>query len=190
MDLVREYFLARPNQDISHEESKKYLENEWLKQTGKRFEDSDRAIRHLKDIGFLVKVKKGVYRYDPEFAKKQEIHDFDTKTKKAILERDKFKCVVCGLGTDSGAELHVDHVKPRSFGGLNTIENGQTLCSAHNFLKKNYSQLEMGKRIFLRINQEMKLGKIAADKNLESFVEEILETYNKYNIDTHISDEY
>lgn len=186
MDLVRDYFLARPNMDISHEESKKYLENEWLKLTGKRFEDSDRAIRHLKDIGFLVKVRKGVYRYDPEFANKQVVHDFDSKTKKAILERDGFKCIVCGLGPASGAELHVDHIRPRSLGGLNSMENGQTLCSSHNFLKKNYSQLEMAKRVFLKISQDLKSGKIEYDPKMKSFVEEILKAYEKHQIDGHI----
>lgn len=187
MDLVRQYFLARPNQEISHEESKKYLENEWLKLTGKRFEDSDRAIRHLKDIGFLIKVRKGVYKYDPEYAGKQVLYDFDDKTKKLILKRDNFKCVVCGLGAESGAELHIDHIKPRSHGGLNTLENGQTLCSAHNFLKKNFSQLELGKRLFLRLQQEIETSYDFNNPELKSFVEEVLDTYSKYNMDSHIT---
>lgn len=190
MDLVRQFFLARPNQDISHEESKKYLENEWLKLTGKRFEDSDRAIRHLKDIGLLIKVGKGIYRYDPSVAKKNDQHDFDAKTKNAILKRDNFKCVVCGLGQESGQELHVDHVRPKSLGGLNNLENGQTLCSSHNFLKKNFSQLEMGKRLFLRIDQDIRSGKVNAPNEFKSFIEEILSIYDKYRIDTKFSEKY
>jgi hypothetical protein len=186
-ELVRKYFLARPNVDITHEESKKALEEEWLKLTGNRFEDSDRAIRKLKDEGFLIKVAKGIYRYDPNFAHTQELHDFDDKTKKLVLERDNFKCVVCGLGRENGAELHIDHKKPKSLGGLNTIENGQTLCSSHNFLKKNYSQLELGKRIFLRLQEELAHSEITPETNLKSFVEEILETYEKYQVDSHIT---
>ena len=185
-ELVREYFLARPNVDITHEESKKALEEEWLKLTGNRFEDSDRAIRKLKDEGFLIKVAKGIYRYDPEFANKQELHDFDEKTKKEVLARDGYKCIVCGLGKESGAELHVDHVKPKSNGGLNTLENGQTLCSKHNFLKKNFSQLEMGKKLFQKLKQDIESGIIEHDDNMSSFVEEILQIYDKYEVDSHI----
>lgn len=45
--------------------------------------------------------------------------------------------------------LHVDHIKPKDQGGEATIENGQTLCSIHNFQKKNYNQTETGKKCLL-----------------------------------------
>jgi len=47
--------------------------------------------------------------------------------RKAVLERDRYKCVFCGY---DGKKLHVDHIKPFClFPELRTsIENGRTLC--------------------------------------------------------------
>jgi hypothetical protein len=53
---------------------------------------------------------------------------FTPKMRFQILERDKYRCVVCGRGVKDGIDLHVDHVYPKSKGGLATLENGQTLC--------------------------------------------------------------
>jgi|DEB0MinimDraft_6_1074348.scaffolds.fasta_scaffold13388_2 hypothetical protein len=50
----------------------------------------------------------------------------------AILERDKFKCIYCGLGAKDGAVLNVDHILPISKGGSNESYNLQTLCRACN----------------------------------------------------------
>lgn len=47
--------------------------------------------------------------------------------KRAVLERDKFKCVLCGV---EGVKFHVDHIKPFSlFPELRlALDNGRTLC--------------------------------------------------------------
>jgi 5-methylcytosine-specific restriction endonuclease McrA len=50
----------------------------------------------------------------------------------SIFERDKFKCVYCGLGAKDGAVLNVDHILPVSKGGSNEPDNLQTLCRACN----------------------------------------------------------
>lgn len=44
-----------------------------------------------------------------------------------ILERDKFRCVLCGA-TSKEVPLEVDHIVPRTEGGLNNVENLRTLC--------------------------------------------------------------
>jgi hypothetical protein len=49
-----------------------------------------------------------------------------------IFERDKFKCVYCGLGAKDDAVLNVDHILPISKGGSNEPNNLQTLCRACN----------------------------------------------------------
>ena len=57
-----------------------------------------------------------------------------TKVKKAVWERDKGRCVICGA-TD---ELHFDHVVPYSKGGSSiTAENVQILCARHNLSKSD-----------------------------------------------------
>ena len=68
-------------------------------------------------------------------------------------------------------------------GGEATIENGQTLCAQHNFIKKNLKQTETGKKMFIRLYE---LSIKEKNKELKKFCEEILETYEKNKINCHI----
>lgn len=151
--------------------------------TGNVFRDPDRAIRQLAQSGFLIKIAKGIYRYDPEKAYKRELQDFTSAQKQAIFERDGYKCVICGRGTRDGVELQVDHIKPKDFGGEATIENGQTLCAQHNFIKKNLKQTETGKKMFIRLYE---LAKSEKNEELMKFCADVLETYEKHDINGHI----
>lgn len=56
-----------------------------------------------------------------------------------VLSRDKFRCVFCGKSPaiDVGTVLHIDHIKPFSKGGENTLDNLQTLCQDCNLGKSN-----------------------------------------------------
>jgi hypothetical protein len=51
--------------------------------------------------------------------------------KKAVLERDAYRCQKCGDHHD----LHVDHIFPESKGGEATMENLQCLCRTCNIKK-------------------------------------------------------
>jgi len=185
-EFVREWFVKRPNRDISHEESKAGIEDEYFKITKKRFEDVDRSIRKLAQIGFLIKIKKGWYRYDPKKAKIRNLEDFSASDKKIILERDGYKCVICGKGTKDGIDLQVDHIKPKELGGSATISNGQTLCASHNFRKKISSQTETGKKMFIRLLDSVKESDDKNASKIEKFCEEILKVFEKHDIDGHI----
>ena len=140
IDLLIEFFKKNPNRDIRHPEVVDWVVSTYMKRTGKVFRDPDRAIRKLAQSGFLIKIAKGIYKYDPSKAYKRELEDFTAAQKEAILKRDGYKCVICGRGEKDGVELHVDHIKPKDLGGEATIENGQTLCSQHNFMKKNLQE--------------------------------------------------
>jgi hypothetical protein len=50
--------------------------------------------------------------------------NFTNAQRRAIKKRDHHRCIVC-YSTD---RLRVDHIKPVGLGGLNTLDNGQTLC--------------------------------------------------------------
>ncbi len=182
-DLLKEYFQAHPNQDLEHDPVVDWIEEKYFALYGKKSRDTWRAIRKLHEEGFLIKVKKGVYRYDPEAVKNIELEEFTEKQKQEILKKDRYKCVRCGKGKEEGVELHVDHIKPKSRGGKAIIENGQTFCSQCNFIKKHMNQTETGKRMFIRLYE---LAKKEGNKKLVNFCEDILETYNKHDINEHI----
>lgn len=182
-DLIIEFFKNNQNRDIEHPEVVDWVTDTYKNRTGGVFRDPDRSIRKLAQEGFLIKVGKGIYRYDPKKVGKRDLHDFTFAQKKNILERDGYKCVICGRGTKDGVELHVDHIKPKDFGGKATIENGQVLCSQHNFLKKNFKQTETGKKMFIRLYE---LAKDEKNKEVMNFCVQILEVFEKNDMNGHI----
>jgi len=182
-DLIVEFFKKNPGRDIKHPEVVDWVMETYKKRAGNVFRDPDRAIRHLSQSGFLVKIAKGIYRYDPQRVSKKELQDFTTAQKAAILKRDSYKCVQCGMGRKEGVDLHVDHIIPKDFGGEATIKNGQTLCSRCNFLKKNLKQTESGKKMFIRMYN---LAKKEKSKKILDFCSDLLKVYKKYKVNGHI----
>ncbi len=182
-EFIFDYYRNNPNRDIEHKEIVPIVTKNWETQYGKKLADPDRAIRSLFEEGKLIKVRTGVYKYDPDFVAKPQAKTFSDNLKKIIFERDNYKCVICGQGQEEGLEIHADHIIPRSLGGKNTLENGQTLCSRHNMLKKNLQQTETGKKMFIRLYE---LAQKEQDEQLENFTKEILEIYEKYDINGHI----
>lgn len=54
-----------------------------------------------------------------------------------IMQRDGFRCQICGSEQSDGVKLHVDHIVPVSKGGKTTRENLQTLCDRCNLGKSD-----------------------------------------------------
>lgn len=69
LDLLLEFFKKHPNKNIPHPKIVDWAVKEWKKRTGNVFRDPDRGIRTLHQKGLLIKIKKGVYFYDPQQAK-------------------------------------------------------------------------------------------------------------------------
>lgn len=63
-DLIIEYFKNHPNVDLPHGPVVDWVEEEYKRIYGRKPRDAWRAIRKLHQEGFLIKVKKGVYKYD------------------------------------------------------------------------------------------------------------------------------
>jgi len=182
--LIMEYFRKHPKQDLEHGPVVDWVEEQYLKLYGRKPRDPWRNIRRLYEEGFLIKVRKGIYRYDPNMVQRRELSEFPPEVKEKIFKRDGHKCVVCNRGIKDGVELCADHILPKGKGGTNTIDNGQTLCSEHNLLKKNYSQTEAGKRYFIKLyGQAVKQG----DKGMIEFCEQVFDVYNKHHVNTHVA---
>jgi len=181
--LIMEFFRQNPNRDIPTEEIVDWVTAEWEKRKGSKFRDPDRMVRKLAQDGKLIKIRNGLYRYDPDAVTSRGLEDFPQALREAILKRDNYRCVFCGMGPENGVEVYVDHIKPKDLGGEATLENGQTLCARHNNLKKNYSQTESGKRVFIRLYKRAK--QLGDQKNL-AFFRDVLRVYEKHGVNGHI----
>ena len=109
--------------------------------------------------------------------------EFTASQKKIILERDGYKCVTCGRSKKDGVELHINYIKPKDKGGDNFLENGQVLCTICDLSQKNNGHTESGKKMFIRLYE---LSKKEDNQELMNFTKEVLETFEKHNINGHI----
>jgi 5-methylcytosine-specific restriction endonuclease McrA len=69
----------------------------------------------------------------------EERREIPLKLRLKVLQRDNFRCVLCGKSpaTNPGTVLHIDHIVPFSKGGQTTAENLRTLCAECNWGKGN-----------------------------------------------------
>lgn len=183
IEILKEYFVGNPKRNIAHPEVVDWVTAEYKKRTGKVFRDPDRTIRKLAQEGFLKKIAKGIYHYDPDFVRNPKLRGFTTKQKQEIFKRDGYRCVMCGRGPNEGYELHADHIKAKDKGGKAEVENGQTLCSVHNFRKRNYGQTESGKKMFIAL---YKTAKKIRDEETLAFTERVLSAYEEFGVNGHI----
>ncbi|TPJ86929.1 HNH endonuclease [Mesorhizobium sp. B2-5-12] len=54
---------------------------------------------------------------------------------RAILKRQNYKCVECGVSVRKKESRHVDHIMPVALGGHNYATNLQVLCKQCNLYK-------------------------------------------------------
>ncbi|MCY3915057.1 MAG: HNH endonuclease [Chloroflexi bacterium] len=182
-DLVFAFFEARPYAELAHDDWIDEITRQYEELVGRTPRDPWRAARKLHEEGKLQKVKNGVYKYDPSLHYEGELEEFTEQQRQAIFSRDNYKCVACGKTRASGAVLHVDHIRAKAHGGRAIIDNGQTLCSICNYMKKNRNATETYKQAFIRL-YEMALN----DEQFEvvAFCRDILKVYKVHDINGHI----
>ncbi len=181
--LIFQYFEERPKQDVATLDIVDWSTAEYQRITGKPLRDPDRMIRSLYSDGKLIKVRTGVYRYDPDAATDLPEESFTAAQKAEILRNGGYRCAMCGVTEREGAVLHADHIVPRSKGGTAEVDNGQVLCSQHNNLKKNYGQTETCKRMYqVLYKKAIELDDMA----MREFIEDVMRVYDEHNINSHI----
>lgn len=62
--------------------------------------------------------------------------------RKSVLQRDQYTCKGCGLFSPSGENLTIDHMTPKSRGGVNAQWNLQVLCYDCNIRKADLTMPE------------------------------------------------
>ena len=89
-ELVLEYFKMHSNEDLSHGPVVDWVEKEYIRSGGTKPRDPWRTIRKLHQEGKLIKVSKGIYRYDPSYVREVELLDFPLE----IKEENFFKIMM------------------------------------------------------------------------------------------------
>jgi hypothetical protein len=171
-DYIKEFFELHPNEEIKHDKVVDYV----FKFIPKA-RDPWRAIRKLYQEGWLIQVRKGVYKRIPGYKGHNVLAPFPPEVKEAIFKRDNYRCVVCGNGLHNGYEICADHITPQAKGGKSTLENGQTLCSEYNLMKKRYGVIDFLKKY---CEKTIERAKQYEDSKTEKMFKEILGVLKKY----------
>jgi hypothetical protein len=120
------YFRANTGKTVSKDELR-YVS---------RIQEHPRRVRELAEAGWQIDsnldrtdLRSGEYVMvagDQLPAKARE----HIKLRFEILDRDDFRCQVCGTQAGAGRRLQVHHILPVESGGTNDPDNLETLCDA------------------------------------------------------------
>ena len=122
------YLSGMSCQEIAEDFNKK---SPHIKITGKGISDEigrqgrKKGINYIrnKSESFKLAIEKGRKTYQIKENKYKRI-GLSLKTRYLILQRDGFKCILCG----GKHELEIDYKIPISAGGTNELDNLQSLC--------------------------------------------------------------
>lgn len=89
----------------------------------------ERRYIELKKINFECTLK--------EYNSKSQRKLMTKALRKQIMERDNYRCQICGKYMPDEVGLHIDHIIPISKGGKTVASNLQVLCSKCNGRKSN-----------------------------------------------------
>jgi hypothetical protein len=170
--IAKAFFEANPNREITQQEATAHIRS--LRPDA---QDPWRTVRKLYQDGWLIKVRKGVYQRIPGHAGRAVDEHFTPSVREEIYRHDHSRCVVCGNGPHNGHEIHADHIRPRQLGGQSTVENGQTLCSEHNLLKKTYGTYDFYAHLVSRHEQEARSANDTRHAEMLAKIQSILREY-------------
>jgi len=102
--------------------------------SGKNTYKKNRIVEYLELCDIYMQWRNGKKYYETSKRERKYLSD---KMRYDVLKRDGFKCKKCGVTSEDGAKLHVDHIVPVSRGGITTISNLQTLCDRCNLGKSD-----------------------------------------------------
>lgn len=128
---------------------------------------------YIEDVSFDIRALTDEYK--PYRWQYQRSNRLDENIRKAVIQRDKCKCKMCGA---KDTQLEVHHITPKREGGNNTLKNLITLCSEchksitgveDDYKSYLYSLID-GKQIPLAPAMHVMLGKNYLYQQLRQFI--------------------
>ena len=182
VEFAFEWFRRHPHREFTPEEIRDLLPAAFLSEHGKKFNDPNRAARNLVQAGRVQRTRKGPeqrFWYNPELDIQPE--EFTEEEKSQILERDEFRCRICGKGPVDGASVYVSYAKSIRRGGKLDVENGRTLCGVHRWILETAQDSPESAANFRRLRE--KLPQIGQSPRATNFWNEFVELLRKYGVD-------
>ena len=173
-EYIKEFFENNLNEEVTQGEIVDYV----FKFIPKA-RDPWRAVRKLYQEGWLIQVRKGIYKRIPGYRGHHILAPFSQQIKGLIFKRDNYRCIICGNGLHNGYNICADHIKPQAKGGQSILQNGQTLCSEHNLMKKRYGTVEFLGKYSKRMIEIAEQNK---DEKTKKMFKEILGILEKYGL--------
>jgi 5-methylcytosine-specific restriction endonuclease McrA len=102
--------------------------------------------------------------YAQRQTQKQVFDEEFLEVRTAVLKRDGYRCVNCG---QTGTELHVHHIIPRSEGGTNDLSNLVTLCAKCHSIQDAKGHRLIQKKIDGDLSEEH-VGLVASNEQEDS----------------------
>lgn len=110
------------------------IENRYISPKGQSVHYDSRVFSQEDIVKAFAKIQQ---QNTFESQKRSERSKMSDSLRYDILQRDGFRCTLCGASQSDGVTLHVDHIRPVSKGGKTEPSNLRTLCSRCNFGKSD-----------------------------------------------------
>ena len=185
ISYIKEFFKNNPGKEFKLNKIEDIIKRKYEKDNGNRDIYTNRGVRDLPKRGFdpemngyVERTRTGHYKFVEGIKPSTKKSPFSDSTKKKIKERDDYKCQMCGVPENLNQILAVDHVIPEDGGGIGEYDNGITLCTQCNNIKKNLNGTTFGKKMFEKYLQIMKK---TDDETTIDFLEEVLKVYEEYD---------
>ena len=109
-----------------------YLVYSYISPKGRNFYEHTYYFSLDDIIDFLDELTESARQYDQRAVERAKM---TPSLRYKIMQRDGFRCRLCGASAADGAKLHVDHICPVSKGGKTEPDNLRTLCERCNLGK-------------------------------------------------------
>ena len=132
-EYIKNYLLEYENATALKDTS---IEIELYYESPKQVNTYTKTI-HADYHALVIAHSESSRREAAKIAVRQERLKMSAGLRYQVLQRDQFRCQICGATKEDGVKLHVDHILPVSKGGKTELSNLRTLCDRCNLGKSD-----------------------------------------------------